>query len=163
MSEAKILTAVVIRAALKESNGSRAEAAKLLDCSADTLRISIRRFRDRGYEFPKPQNEIARQVKCSASLQVGRWVETGQDQQCGEILAIEGGRALVQFSDDVAEWLPVRQIAWVPSGDVIAEATRKIREGWPESEFYKRAPWALRRVYEIPQVGLEEDSREETW
>ena len=156
------LTPDSIRQALIESDGSRKDAAVTLKVSADALRIWIRRFRDRGHTFRKPQNELARQDRCAANLHPGQWVETGNEQQCGEILAVEGGRALVEF-DNGGEWLPVRQLAWVPSGDVIAEATRRIRDAWPAGEHAKRARWAISGDYEIPQVSSEEDSREETW
>lgn len=158
----KQLTADKIREALAACDGSRAEAAKLIGVSADILRIHIRRHREQGREFPKPQNERSRQAKCADSLQPGQWVETGRDQECGTILAIEGRRALVEFEWGGA-WLPLRQLAWVPSGDVIAEATRLIRDAWPPGEHAKRARWAIRGEYEIPRVTVEEDTREVTW
>jgi hypothetical protein len=157
------LTPERIRAALAECHGSRKDAAKVLGLSADLLRKNIRCYRDKGHTFPKPQNELARQDKCAASLQPGQWVETGQGQQCGSILAIECGKAFVMFLDGESTWLPVRQLAWVPSGDVIAEGTRLIRDAWPPGEHAKRARWAIRGAYEIPQVTVEDDSRDVVW
>lgn len=150
-----MLTPERIRAALNECSGSRKEAAKKLGLSADLLRINIRRYRDKGHTFPKPENELARQEKCATNLQPGHWVETGQNQQCGEILAIEGGKAFVVFLDGGADWLPVRQLAWVPSGDVIAEGTCLIRDAWRPGEHAKRARWAIGEAYEIPQATIE--------
>ena len=158
-----MLTPERIREALVASQGSRKDAAVMLRVSTDNLRIWIRRFRDQGYKFPAPQNERIRQAKCAENLQPGQWVEAGRDQECGEILAIEGERSLVVFSNGSRDWLPVRLLAWVPSGDVIADATRQMRANWPPGEHAKRARWAYCGEYEIPQVVLEDDSRSDTW
>lgn len=123
-----------IRQALIASDGSRAEAAKMLGCSADIVRLRIRHYRDQGHQFP----------------------------DCGEILAIEGGKALVQFHGGHAEWLALRQLAWVPSGDVIAEACRQIQAGWSERERGLRC-WTERRKWFAPVVSGVEDSSDMIW
>lgn len=156
------LTPDSIRQALAKCDGSRKEAAIKLKVSVDVLRIHIRRHRDRGEEFPTPQNERSRQAKCTANLQVGQWVETGRDQQCGEILAIEGGKSLIQFLEGGAEWLPSRQLAWVPSGDVIAERCREIQSRWTERDFGLRC-WTERRKWFAPLVEAPGEPREEIW
>jgi hypothetical protein len=158
-----MLTPERIRAILTACDGSRKDAAKKLGVSPDNLRVHIRRYRDQGEIFPEPENEISRAAKFYGLIQPGQWVEFGKTQDLGEVLEIRYGKALVRFDGGVEQWIGKRQLAWVPSGDVIADETRKIREKWPEAEFYKRAPWALRRVYEIPQVELEDDSRSAEW
>ena len=157
------LTPDSIRKALIKSDGSRKDAAVTLKVSADTLRIWIRRFRDRGEIFPEPENEVSRAAKFYSIIQPGQWVEYGHDQESCEVVEIYHGKALVRHESGVEAWVAKRQLAWVPSRAVIAEATRRIRDAWPAGEHAKRARWAISGDYEIPQVSSVEDSRDVTW
>lgn len=158
-----MLTPKRIRDALVACDGSRKDAAKRLGCSPDTLRIQMRKFRLAGEDFPDAENEVSRAAKFYGLVEPGQWVEYGRTQELCEVAELKHGMALVRYEDGHSEWVGKRQLAWVPSGDVIADETRKIREGWPPGEFGKRARWAHCGEYEIPQVAVEEDSRDDTW
>lgn len=157
------LTPDSIRQALTESDGSRKEAAYLLGVSADMVRIYIRKYRDKGEDFPDAENEVSRAAKFYGLIQPGQWAEYGKTQERCEVVEIRHGKALVRYESGVEEWVVKRQLAWVPSGDAIAETARLIRDAWPAGEHAKRARWAIRGAYEIPQVSLEDDSRDVVW
>lgn len=152
-----------IRSALTASNGSRKEAAIFFGISPDNLRIKIRRYQDQGETFPEPENEVSRAAKFYGLIQPGQWAEYGKTQDLCEVIAIRHGKALVRFDGGIEQWIGKRQLAWVPGGDVIAEETRLIRERWPPGERVKRARWAFRGAYQIPQVALEDDTRDDIW
>lgn len=145
------LTPERIREALSACDGSRREASRVIGCSTDYLRIWIRRYRDMGEDFPEPENEISRAAKFYGLIQPGQWAEWGREQELCEVLEIRHGKALVRFGGGVEQWVGKRQLAWMPSGDVIAEATRNLRASWAPEEHVKRARWAFSGDYEIPQ------------
>jgi len=154
------LTPERIRLALTACDGSRKEAAKKLGVSVDLLRIWIRRFRDQGEQFPEPENEISRAAKFYGLIQPGQWAEYFKTQDLCEVVQIRHGKALVRFDGGVEQWIGKRQLAWVPSGDVIAEGCRQIQAGWTARDF------GLRNVYErlrwlAPLVSGVDDQTEE--
>lgn len=157
-----MLTSERIREALVACNGSRKEAAKLLGYSVDRVRVFIRKAKDEGEQFPEPENEISRAAKFYGLIQPGQWAEYGKTQELCEVVEIRHGKALVRFDGGVEEWIGKRQLAWVPSGDVIAELRREIQAGWT------RRDWMLRNRFQQPEwtapviFGLE-DSRDEIW
>lgn len=158
-----MLTPERIRETLLACEGWRYAASIELGITADQLRILMRRYQDQGHTFPKAKNRRFVEAKTAEILQPGQWVEAGQGQEFGEIVERKGGRLLVRFTDERAEWRPIAGLTWVPSGDVIADATRQMRANWPPGERAKRARWAYCGEYEIPQVVLEDDSRDDTW
>lgn len=151
-----------IRAALTKSAGSRKEAAIKFDISVDRLRKLIRQYQEQGEEFPGPENEISRAAKFYGLIQPGQWAEWGRAQELCEVLEIRHGKARVRFDGGVEQWVVKRGLAWVPSGDVIAERCREIQSRWTERDFGLRC-WTERRKWFAPLVEAPGEPREEIW
>jgi len=146
------LTPEQIHNALTAADGSRKDAAHHLNVSIDVLLIRMRQYRDKGYTFPEAENECSRAAKFFGQVQPGQWAEYGKEQERCEVLAVRQTMARIRYECGRIEWVGKKQLAWVPSGDVIAEETRKIRETWTSQELRKRAAWAFCGGYEIPEV-----------
>jgi hypothetical protein len=157
-----MLTPERIREALVACNGSRKEASTVLRISTDNLRIWIRRYRDQGEEFPDPENEISRAAKFYGLIQPGQWAEWGRTQELCEVVEVRHGKALVRFDGGIELWIGKRQLAWVPSGDVIAEGCREIQAKWTERDFGLRNP-LVRRKWFVPFLEAPGEPREEIW
>lgn len=157
------LTPEEIHAAIVAHNGSRRDAATFLKVSTDVLLIRMRQYRDKGYTFPAAENECSRAAKFFGQVRVGEWAEYGPEQQRCEVLAVRQTMAHVRYESGLVEWVGKKQLAWVPSGDVIAEETRRIRETWTPQELRKRAAWAFCGEYEIPQWQTGDMSADCVW
>lgn len=158
-----MLTPERIREVLVACEGSQTVASTELGIDVEKLRRWMRHYKAKGYKFPKTTGKRFVQAKTAEILQPGEWVEVGQAQDSAEIVEVNGGRALVKFTDNRCEWRPLAGLTWVPSGDVTAEATQRIRDNWREGEHARRAPHAYPGPYEVPHVVLEDDSRDDTW
>lgn len=146
------LTPEQIHDAIVANSGSRKDAAKSLGVSTDVLLIRMRQYRDKGYTFPEAENECSRAAKFFGQVKVGEWAEYGPEQQRCEVLSVKQTMACVRYESGQVEWVGKKQLAWVPSGDVIADETRKIRETWAPHEFRRRAPWAFSGDFDIPEI-----------
>ena len=145
--------------ALKESKGSRKAAAAALEVSLDFLRKQMRLHEEDGHVFQSPAKGPG---AAKTDLQPGQWAEWGRTQELCEVLQVERSKVLIRFDGGVELWVGRRELAWVPSGDVISDACREIQSKWTERDFGLRC-WTERKKWFTPLISGVEDSRDDTW